>query len=82
MDQSVILVFSSFLIIGSFLVGSIGGWFLRDIFMAWYEKADYAKEVIHPEMYDEDGEPANVGDLLYLRIDKDDATIDFEDDDE
>jgi hypothetical protein len=80
MDYTAVLLFSSFLIVGSFIVGFLAGWFASKVFDAWYEKADYAKEVIHPEMYDEDGEPANVGDLLYLRIDRDDDILEDDDD--
>lgn len=80
MDYTAVLLFSSFLIVGSFIVGFLGGWFASKVFDAWYEKADYAREVIHPEMYDEDGEPANVGDLLYLRIDRDDDILEDDDD--
>ncbi|AFK66373.1 hypothetical protein SWPG_00124 [Synechococcus phage S-CBM2] len=81
MDYTAVLLFSSFLIVGSFIIGFLSGWFASKVFDAWYDKADYAKQVIHPEMYDEDGEPTAVGDLLYLRIDKDDDILYDEDDD-
>ncbi len=81
MEYTAVLLFSTFLILGAFIVGFIGGWFASRVFDAWYEKADYAKEVIHPEMYDDDGEPANIGDLLYSRIDKDHDTLEDDDDD-
>jgi hypothetical protein len=80
MDYTAVLLFSTFLILGAFIIGFLAGWFASKVFDAWYDKADYAKQVIHPEMYDEDGNPADAGELLYLRIDKEHDTLEETDD--
>ena len=41
-----------FLTIGSFLVGFLVSWNIKAAFDEWQEKADYARIVMHPEMYD------------------------------
>ena len=52
MDQISFYYLAFFLTIGSFLLGFVVSWNLKHVFDTWEEKADYAAEVIHPEMYD------------------------------
>ena len=67
-----------FLTIGSFLLGFVVSWNLKDVFDTWREDAEYAAIVKHPEMYDDDG-PVDPSELIYLRIhDEDDTMYDDE----
>ena len=68
MDQISFYYLAFFLTIGSFLLGFVVSWNLKHVFDTWEEKADYAAEVIHPEMYDADGELASPDEILYLRF--------------
>lgn len=68
-----------FLTIGSFLVGFLVSWNIKAAFDEWQEKADYAKIVMHPEMYDADGNFVE-DDLFYLRLTEEDDTITDTDD--
>ena len=69
---------SFFLTIGSFLLGFVVAWNIKDVFDQWKERAEYAAMVVHPEMYDEDG-PVDPGELIYLRIHDEDDIVDDED---
>ena len=69
---------SFFLTIGSFLLGFVVAWNIKDVFDQWKERAEYAAMVMHPEMYDEDG-PVDPGELIYLRIHDEDDIVDDED---
>ena len=80
MDQISFYYLAFFLTIGSFLLGFVVSWNLKHVFDTWEEKADYAAEVIHPEMYDADGELASPDEILYLRFTDVSDTIDDEED--
>ena len=69
---------SFFLTIGSFLLGFVVAWNIKDVFDQCKERAEYAAMVMHPEMYDEDG-PVDPGELIYLRIHDEDDIVDDED---
>ena len=69
---------SFFLTIGSFLLGFVVAWNIKDVFDQWKERAEYAAMVMHPEMYDEDG-PVDPGELIYLRNHDEDDKVDDED---
>ena len=56
MADASFLYIAFFLTVGSFLLGSIVVWNVKDVYDEWRERADYARIVMHPEMYDEDGE--------------------------
>ena len=68
-----------FLTIGSFLVGFLVSWNIKAAFDEWQEKADYARIVMHPEMYDADGNFVE-DDLFYLGLTEEDDTITDTDD--
>ena len=74
MDYSFLYI-SFFLTIGSFLVGFLISWNIKAAFDEWQSKADYAKIVMHPEMYDQQGNWLNE-ELLHVKF------INEEDDDE
>jgi hypothetical protein len=74
------LYLAFFLTIGSFLIGFMASWNLKDVFDQWKERAEYAAVVMHPEMQ-MDGEFVDPSELLYLRIADEDDMIDDEDDD-
>ena len=78
MDYSFLYI-SFFLTIGSFLVGFLISWNVKAAFDAWQSKAEYAKIVMHPEMYDENGNFVD-DDLFYLRLGEEDDTITDTDD--
>ena len=78
MDYSFLYI-SFFLTIGSFLVGFLISWNTKAAFDEWQSKADYAKIVMHPEMYDVDGNLVD-DDLFYLRYSEEDDTITDKDD--
>ena len=78
MDYSFLYI-SFFLTIGSFLVGFLISWKIKAAFDEWQSKADYAKIVMHPEMYDGDGNLVD-DDLFYLRYSEEDDTITDKDD--
>lgn len=80
MDQISFYYLAFFLTIGSFLLGFVVSWNLKHVFDTWVDKADYAAEVIHPEMYDEDGQLASPDEILYLRFTDVSDTIDDEED--
>ena len=69
---------SFFLTIGSFLLGFVVSWNIKDVFDQWKERAEYAAMVMHTEMYDEGG-PVDPGELIYLRIHDEDDIVDDED---
>ena len=69
---------SFFLTIGSFLLGFVVAWNIKDVFDQWKERAEYAAMGMHPEMCDEDG-PVDPGELIYLRIHDEDDIVDDED---
>jgi len=73
------LYISFFLTIGSFLVGFLISWNVKAAFDEWQSKAEYAKIVMHPEMYDENGNFVD-DDLFYLRLGEEDDTITDTDD--
>ena len=50
------LFIAFFLTVGAFILGGVLVWNLKDIFDMWYENAGYAKHILHPEMFDENGE--------------------------
>ena len=70
------LYIAFFLTLGSFFLGFVLSWNLKDVFDEWSERADYAQQVIHPEMYNSEGELANPDEILYLRFTDIDATLD------
>ncbi len=72
------LYIAFFLTIGSFLLGFVVSWNIKDVFDQWKERAEYAAVVMHPEMQTEDG-PVDPTELLYLRITDEDDTIYDED---
>tara|TARA_A100001388_G_scaffold22511_1_gene14746 strand:+ start:7468 stop:7710 length:243 start_codon:yes stop_codon:yes gene_type:complete len=74
------LYIAFFLTLGSFLVGFLISWNIKAAFDEWQEKADYAKIVMHPEMYDENGNFLDTEDLFYLRLTEEDDTITDNDD--
>ena len=73
------LYISFFLTIGSFLVGFLISWNVKAAFDEWQSKAEYANIVMHPEMYDENGNFVD-DDLFYLRLGEEDDTITDTDD--
>jgi hypothetical protein len=78
MADASFLYIAFFLTIGSFVLGFVASWNLKHVFDVWVDRADYAKVVMHPEMY-EDGELTNEP-LIYLHIDDDDDMMFDEDD--
>jgi hypothetical protein len=72
------LYIAFFLTLGAFLLGFISSWNLKSIFDEWKERAEYAAVVMHPEMYDDDGELTDQP-LYYLRFHEEDDMIDDED---
>jgi len=68
---------SFFITIGSFLVGFLIAWNLKDTYDTWVERADYARAVIHPEMYDSEGNFSQE-EMIYLRFPEDSDTIEDE----
>jgi hypothetical protein len=50
------LFIAFFLTIGAFILGGVLVWNLKDVFDMWYDNAGYAKHILHPEMFDENGE--------------------------
>ena len=78
MANASFLYLAFFLTLGSFLLGFLASWNLKHVFDIWLDRADYAKVVMHPEMY-EDGELTNEP-LIYLHIDEEDDMMYDEDD--
>lgn len=72
------LYIAFFLTLGAFLLGFISSWNLKSIFDEWKERAEYAAVVMHPEMYDDDGELTDQP-LYYLRFHEEDDMIEDED---
>jgi hypothetical protein len=78
MDSLQFLYLSFFITIGSFIIGFILSWVVKDYLEDFIDNAAYAKAVTHPEMLDEDGRVLQ-DELLYLHITDDDAMMDEED---
>ena len=72
------LYIAFFLTIGSFFLGFMLSWNLKEVFDTWVAKADYAEVVMHPEMQCEDG-PVEPSELIYLRIHNEDDILDDDD---
>ena len=79
MADASFLYIAFFLTVGSFLLGSIVVWNVKDVYDEWRERADYARIVMHPEMYDEDGELITDDTMIYLRYQQPYDTLDDED---
>ena len=78
MTEISFLYIAFFLTIGSFLLGFVVSWNIKDVFDTWRDNAEYAAIVMHPEMQTEDG-PVDPSELIYLRIhDEDDTLYDAE----
>lgn len=78
MESLQFLYLSFFITIGSFVIGFILSWVLKDYLEDFIDNAAYAKAVTHPEMLDGDGRVLQ-DELLYLHITDDDAMMDEED---
>tara|TARA_B100001996_G_scaffold129498_1_gene98367 strand:+ start:6866 stop:7105 length:240 start_codon:yes stop_codon:yes gene_type:complete len=78
MDDVAFYYIAFFLTIGSFLLGFVVAWNIKDVFDTWKERAEYAAMVMHPEMY-EDGNPVDPAELIYLRIHEEDDILNDED---
>ena len=72
------LFIAFFLTVGAFILGGVLVWNLKDLFDAWYDNAGYAKHVLHPEMFDENGQMYR-DDLLRVTFMNDDDEYDDED---
>jgi hypothetical protein len=79
MADASFLYIAFFLTVGSFLLGSIVVWNVKDVYDEWRERADYARIVMHPEMYDEDGELITDDTMIYLRYQQPYDMLDDED---
>tara|TARA_B100001939_G_scaffold66738_2_gene55561 strand:- start:4098 stop:4343 length:246 start_codon:yes stop_codon:yes gene_type:complete len=79
MADASFLYIAFFLTVGSFLLGSIVVWNVKDVYDEWRERADYARIVMHPEMYDEDGDLITDDAMIYLRYQQPYDTLDDED---
>lgn len=79
MADASFLYIAFFLTVGSFLLGSIVVWNVKDVYDEWRERADYARIVMHPEMYDEDGDLITDDSMIYLRYQQPYDTLDDED---
>ena len=79
MADASFLYIAFFLTVGSFLLGSIVVWNVKDVYDEWRERADYARIVMHPEMYDEDGELITDDTMIYLRYQQPYDILDDED---
>jgi len=78
MDDVAFYYIAFFLTIGSFLLGFVVAWNIKDVFDTWKESAEYAAMVMHPEMY-ENGNPVDPAELIYLRIHEEDDILNDED---
>ena len=63
-----------FLTIGSFLLGFVVSWNLKEVFDTWRDNAEYAQIVMNLEMQNEDGH-IYPSELIYLRIHNEDDTL-------
>jgi hypothetical protein len=54
MDSSLTLLLTSFMVLGSLVLGTTIGWIANDVF-AIYLQAQQPQVQMHPEMYDDDG---------------------------
>ena len=79
MADASFLYIAFFLTVGSFLLGSVVVWNVKDVYDEWRERADYARIVMHPEMYDEDGELITDDTMIYLRYQQPYDMLDDED---
>lgn len=78
MADASFLYIAFFLTLGSFALGFIASWNLKNVFDIWVDRADYAHIVMHPEMYEQDGSLTDQP-LIYLHIDDEDDMIYDED---
>ena len=74
MTEISFLYIAFFLTIGSFLLGFVVSWNIKDVFDTWRDNAEYASNVKHPEMQTENG-PVDPSELIYLRIHDEDDTL-------
>ena len=54
MDSSLTLLLTSFIVLGSLVLGTTIGWIANDVF-GIYLQAQQPQVQMHPEMYDDDG---------------------------
>ena len=54
MDSSLTLLLTSFIIVGSLVLGTTIGWIANDVF-GIYLQAQQPQIQLHPELYDDDG---------------------------
>lgn len=82
MEASLPFLFVAFfLTIGSFILGGVLVWNVKDVFDMWYENAGYAKHILHPEMFDENGE-LHRDELLRVAFVNDDEDDDYDNDED
>ena len=64
----------SVLTVGAFLIGFALSWQLKDAYDTWVERKDYTQAVLHPELYDNEG---NLSDeeMIYLRFPEEDDIL-------
>ena len=79
MADASFLYIAFFLTVGSFALGFLVSWNLKHVFDTWSDQAEYAKIVMHPEMYDDDGQLSDQP-LYYLRFHEEDDMMYDEDD--
>lgn len=79
MDHLEFIYIAAFITLLTFVVGFLVGWLANNIFDTWYQNAAYSKTVMHPEMYDEDGNLTHER-LTYLTFEDELGIIDDEDD--
>jgi hypothetical protein len=79
MDSSLMLLLTSFMVLGSLVLGTTIGWIANDVF-AIYLQAQQPQVQMHPEMYDDDG--VMIREELYsVRFMADEDEYDYEDED-
>jgi|TARA_A100001388_G_scaffold221789_1_gene172526 hypothetical protein len=71
MTDLTFIYIASFLTVGSFLLGFVISWNLKEVYDSWTQRSDYAKALLHPEMYDADGNLSNE-EMIYLRFPEED----------
>tara|TARA_A200000159_G_C7266525_1_gene315338 strand:+ start:103 stop:345 length:243 start_codon:yes stop_codon:yes gene_type:complete len=62
------------LTVGAFLIGFAISWQLKDVYDNWMHRKDYTQAVLHPELYDNEG---NLSDeeMIYLRFPEEDDIL-------
>tara|TARA_B100001029_G_C14875873_1_gene347177 strand:+ start:467 stop:706 length:240 start_codon:yes stop_codon:yes gene_type:complete len=78
--QDILNILYTYSLFGAFLLGCVVAFVFKGYLDEYIENAAYAKQMVHPEMLDDNGKIDLETELLYLRTQDIDVTLDEDED--